>query len=104
MADFVDELHREGYAIVRGFFAPQDMAALGAEVDRIYADSIARHHATYRHKNLLLEILDDPQARRRGLLPAHRRAWINPLLEERRRDPRYLQVLEPFLGRDIKQI
>ena len=104
MAEIVEQLHREGYAIVRGFFAPADMAALGAEVDRVYAESVARHHATYRHQNLLLEILDDPQARRRVMLQAHWTAWISPLLETMRRDARYLQVLEPFLGRDIKQI
>jgi ectoine hydroxylase-related dioxygenase (phytanoyl-CoA dioxygenase family) len=104
MSDIIEQLHREGYAIVRGFFAAADMAAIGAEVDRLYADSIARHHATYRHKNLLLEILDDPRAQRRVMLQAHWSAWISPLLEEMRRDPRYLQVLEPCLGRDIKQI
>src|ERR1700722_15141289 len=104
MADTVEQLHREGYAIVRGLFAAADMAAIGAEVDRVYADSVARHHATYRHKNLLLEILDDPRAQRRVMLQAHWSAWISPLLEAMRRDARYLAVLEPFLGRDIKQI
>jgi phytanoyl-CoA hydroxylase len=104
MPDIVEQLHNEGYAIVRGFFAPADMAAIGAEVDRLYSESIARHHATYRHKNLLLEILDDPQAQRRVMLQAHWSAWISPLLEALRRDARYLEVLEPLLGRDIKQI
>ena len=62
MPDIVEQLHNEGYAIVRGFFAPADMAAIGAEVDRLYSESIARHHATYRHKNLLLEILEGPNS------------------------------------------
>jgi len=103
MPDIVEQLHEEGYAIVRGFFAPEDMAVIGAEVDRVYAEGL-RHHATYRHKNLLLEVLDDPRAQRRVVLQAHWTPWISPALEALRRDPRYLQVLEPFLGRDIKQI
>src|SRR5579883_195729 len=100
MRGVVEQLHEEGYAIVRGFLPPADMAAIGAEVDRLYADAVRDHHATYRHKNLLLEILDDPRAHRRVMLQAHWTAWISPLLESMRRDPRYLAVLEPFLGRD----
>ncbi len=103
MEDLVAELHREGYAIVRGFLPADDIAAIAAEADRVYAEGL-RHHATYRHKNLLLEVLEDPVARRRVVLQAHWSAWISPHLERMRRDPRYLAVLEPFLGRDIKQI
>jgi hypothetical protein len=43
------------------------------------------HHATYRDKNLLFEILDDPQANRRVVLQAHWTAWISPYLERMRR-------------------
>jgi ectoine hydroxylase-related dioxygenase (phytanoyl-CoA dioxygenase family) len=103
MTDLVEQLHREGYAIVRGFFPAQEMQQIGAAAERVYQEGL-RHHATYRHKNLLLEVLDDPQAGRRVVLQAHWSAWIEPLLERMRRDPRYLAVLEPFLGRDIKQI
>jgi ectoine hydroxylase-related dioxygenase (phytanoyl-CoA dioxygenase family) len=103
MTQFVEQLQREGYAIVRGFFGAADMALISAETDRIYAEGL-KHHATYRHKNLLLEVLDDPHAGRRVMLQAHWTPWISPLLERLRRDPRYFAVLEPFLGRDIKQI
>ena len=103
MTDLFEQLHREGYAIVRGFFAAPDMQEIAAAADRVYQEGL-RHHATYRHKNLLLEVLDDPQAGRRVVLQAHWSAWIEPVLERLRRDPRYLALLEPFLGRDIKQI
>jgi len=103
MSELVEELYREGYAIVRGFFGPAEIAEIAAAADRVYAEGL-RHHATYRHKNLLLEVLDDPQARRRVVLQAHWSAWLEPVLERMRRAPRYLEVLEPFLGRDIKQI
>jgi len=63
-----------------------------------------KHHATYRDKNLLFEVLDDPKANRRVVLQAHWTAWLSPLMERMRRSEKYFAVLEPFLGRDIKQI
>jgi len=38
------------------------------------------------------------------MLQAHWPAWISPYLEGMRRDARYLALLEPILGADIKQI
>jgi len=38
------------------------------------------------------------------VLQAHWTAWISPYLERMRRDERYFRLLEPFLGRDIRQI
>ncbi len=103
MRDLTEELNREGYAFVRGFLPPQDVAELAEEIDRIYREGL-RHHATYRDRNLLFEILNDPQAERRVVLQAHWAAWISPLIERHRRDPRFFEVLSPFLGSDIKQV
>jgi phytanoyl-CoA hydroxylase len=103
MQDIVEQLRREGYCIVRGFFAAADMRHLGAEAARMYQEGL-KHHATYRDRNLLFEVLDDPHARRRVVLQAHWTAWLSPYLERVRRDERYFRLLEPFLGRDIKQI
>src|SRR3984957_7958319 len=99
----IEQLKSEGYAIIRGFLPPAEVAAVSAEADRIYAEGL-KHHATYRDRNLLFEVLDDPKAKRRVVLQAHWTAWISPLMEEMRRSPHYYAVLEPFLGRDIKQI
>ncbi|HEY6484558.1 MAG TPA: phytanoyl-CoA dioxygenase family protein [Steroidobacteraceae bacterium] len=101
--DLVEQVQREGYAIVRGFFPPDVMLEISREADRVYQEGL-KHHATYRDRNLLFEVLDDPQAHRRVVLQVHWMAWINPYLERMRRDSRYLGVLEPFLGADIKQI
>lgn len=103
MSTLIEQLHGEGYAIVRRFFPPDLMSELQHEADRIYQEGL-KHHATYRDKNLLFEVLDDPQAKRRVVLQVHWMAWISPFLERMRRDDRYLTVLEPFLGPDIKQI
>jgi phytanoyl-CoA hydroxylase len=103
MQDLVAELHAAGYAIVRGFLSPAETAEISAETHRMYQEGL-KHHATYRDKNLLFEVLDDPKANRRVVLQAHWTAWLSPLMERMRRSEKYFAVLEPFLGRDIKQI
>ncbi|MEP6549095.1 MAG: phytanoyl-CoA dioxygenase family protein [Gammaproteobacteria bacterium] len=103
MQDLVAELRSEGFAIVRGFLRPQEIAQVGAEADRMYHEGL-KHHATYRDKNLLFEVLNDPKAKRRVVLQAHWTAWLSPFMERMRRSPQYFEVLEPFLGKDIKQI
>ena len=103
MQDLVAEIHSEGYAVVRGFLSSSEIAQVSAEADKMYQEGL-KHHATYRDKNLLFEVLDDPKANRRVVLQAHWTAWLSPFMEEMRRSPKYLGVLEPFLGTDIKQI
>lgn len=103
MQHIVEQLQSDGYAILRGFLTPTETAQIAAETDRIYAEGLT-HHASYRDKNLLFEILNDPKAKRRVVLQAHWTAWISPLMESMRRSDRYQSVLEPFLGPDIKQI
>ncbi len=99
----IDALERDGFAIIRGFIPPDEMAALTEAVERVQAEGMT-HHATYRHKNLCYEVLKDPVLQSKVLVQAYWFSWIEPILEKQRRDPRYLEVFEPLLGRDIKQI
>jgi ectoine hydroxylase-related dioxygenase (phytanoyl-CoA dioxygenase family) len=101
--ELVEQLYSEGYAFVRGFFDPDEIKKVADETDRMYAEGL-KHRTSYRDKNLLFEVLDDPQAKRRVVIQAHWTAWISTYLERMRRDPRYFELLEPLLGRDIKQI
>jgi ectoine hydroxylase-related dioxygenase (phytanoyl-CoA dioxygenase family) len=103
MQDLLAEIHSEGYTVVRGFLSPSEIAEIGAESDKMYQEGL-KHHATYRDKNLLFEVLDDPRVNRRVVLQAHWTAWLSPLMERMRRSQKYFGVLEPFLGADIKQI
>jgi ectoine hydroxylase-related dioxygenase (phytanoyl-CoA dioxygenase family) len=103
MGNIVEELNTQGFAIVRGFLSPSETKEISAETDAMYQEGL-KHHATYRDKNLLFEILHDPKAQRRVVLQAHWTAWISPVMERMRRSEKYLSVLEPFLGSDIKQI
>jgi len=103
MQHAIEQLQSEGFSIIRGFLTPQETAEIAAETDRMYAQGL-KHHATYRDKNLLFEILNDPKAQRRVVLQAHWTAWISPLMERMRRSDKYRRVLEPFIGPDIRQI
>ena len=103
MQDIREQLDREGYAIVRGFLGAADMQRIGEETDRTYAEGL-KHHATFRDRNLLFEVLNDPRAQRRVVLQAHWMSWINPYLERMRRDERFYALLGPLLGPDIKQV
>lgn len=103
MQNLVEQLQTEGYAIVRGFLSPAETADVSAETDKMYQEGL-KHHATYRDKNLLFEVLNDPKANRRVVLQAHWTAWISVLMERLRRSEKFFAVLEPFLGPDIKQI
>jgi phytanoyl-CoA hydroxylase len=103
MPTIQEQLQQDGYAVIRGFFGPKDIDEISRETDKVYEAGL-KHHATYRDKNLLLEVLDDPKAKRRVVIQAHWTAWMSPYLERMRRDPRYLSVLQPILGADIKQI
>ena len=101
--DHVDHYWEHGYAVVRGLFSKSEMGEIQAESRRVY--QLARqHHATYRHKNLLYEILPESYAGQRYVLQAHWIAWVSPLFERLRRDPRVFAVMAPLLGPDIKQV
>ncbi len=99
----IDDLERNGFAIIRGFMPAEEMAEISAAVDRMYDEGMT-HHASYHHKNLCFELLKDPVLKRKIVVQAYWFSWIDKTLEEQRRHPRYLEVLEPLLGRNIKQI
>jgi ectoine hydroxylase-related dioxygenase (phytanoyl-CoA dioxygenase family) len=103
MQDLASEIETAGFAIVKGFLTPEETAEISGEVDRMYQEGM-KHHATYRDKNLMFEVLNDPKAQRRVVLQAHWTAWISPLMERMRRTDKFYRVLSPFLGEDIKQI
>ena len=101
--DYVDHYWEHGYAVVRGLFTRQEMKLAQEESRRVYAEGL-KHHATWRHKNTLFEILPESFAGQRYVLQAHWYAWFSPFFEKMRRDPRVLAVMQPLLGSDIKQV
>jgi ectoine hydroxylase-related dioxygenase (phytanoyl-CoA dioxygenase family) len=92
---------REGYAVVRQFFTPQEVASIGEAIDAVHAEGIA-HGRSFRHGNLFYNV-----AERDGGPVVHMVQWPSyhrPALDAVRLDPRFAALLETLIGRDIKQI
>lgn len=92
---------RDGYAIVRGFFARDEIAEIGDEIDRVQEEGIA-HGRNFRHGNLFYKIAQGEQGPVVQMVqwPSYHR----PRLDAVRLDRRFAAMLEPLIGRDIKQI
>jgi ectoine hydroxylase-related dioxygenase (phytanoyl-CoA dioxygenase family) len=92
----------EGYAVLRGVFGAGEVAALAAAFDRQWQQGMA-HGASFRHGNLFYRLGKDA-ALGRVVRLVQWPSYADPVLEAARRDPRWLPLLEPLIGRDIKQI
>ena len=91
----------EGYAVVRGLFLPDEIAKIAAATDQLYAEAL-EHGRSFRHGNLFYDI-----ARQKDEAFVRMAQWPSyhqPVLNRVRLDPRFAEVLEPFIGADVKQI
>src|SRR3546814_3720663 len=75
---------------------------MAAAFDRSQARALAGGRG-WRDRNTFF-LLGDDEALGRVLRFAQWPAWIDPVLERVRRDPRLLEILAPLIGRDLKQI
>ncbi len=93
--------HRDGYAVVRKFFTADEVAAIGDDIDAVHAEGVA-HGRSFRHGNLFYKIAQSETGPRVQMVqwPSYHR----PALDAVRLDPRFAALLEPLIGRDIKQI
>jgi ectoine hydroxylase-related dioxygenase (phytanoyl-CoA dioxygenase family) len=98
----IEHYHEEGYAIVRGFFAPDEVRQIAGAFEHHWAKGMS-HRASWRHGNLLYRLGEDA-ALGKVLKMVQWPAYEDAVLERVRRDPRWLPLLEPLLGGNIKQI
>ena len=93
---------REGYAIVRGLFSAEEIAEIAAAADQVHAEGV-RHGRCFRHGNLFYNVAagddGDPLVRMVQWPSYHQ-----PVLDRVRLDTRIARLLEPLIGRDLKQI
>jgi len=93
---------RDGYAIVRGFFSADEIAEISAGLDQLYAEGMA-HGRCFRHGNLFYNV-----ARQADGEPFVRMvqwpSYHQPVLNRVRLDQRFADLLEPLIGRNLKQI
>ena len=103
-ADYPEIEHycREGYAVVRGLFGADEIADIAAALDQLYAEGVA-HGQSFRHGNLFYNV-----AAGDGGEPLVRLvqwpSYHQPLLDRVRLDARIARLIEPLIGRDLKQI
>ncbi len=99
---YLDHYREQGYAVLKGVLAPVEVAELADAFDRVYARGL-RHRTSFRHQNVLFRIAADA-GRGRIVRMVQWPAYFEPVLARYRTDPRVLAILEPLLGRDLKQI
>lgn len=100
--DHVAAYREQGYAIVRGVFSLAEVETIAAAIDRVHAEGVA-HGRSFRHGNLFYNVApgaDGPPLVRMVQWPSYH----NRMLDAVRLDPRYLEILEPLIGPDLKQI
>jgi hypothetical protein len=100
-AELLGDYARDGYAIVRGYLPPAELAALSQAVDAVEAAALA-HGRSFRHGNLFYHLVEGPAGPE--LRMAQWACWAVPGLDAIRNPPALLALLEPLLGRDVKQI
>lgn len=102
MTDYVGEYRARGYAIVRGVFARDEIARIGAAMDRVYAEGVA-HGRSFRHGNLFYNVIAGTDGKPHVPM-AQWPSYHHPALDDTRIDRRYLGMLKPLIGGDLKQI
>ena len=93
---------REGFAVVRGFFGAKEIEEIAAAADEIHAEAAA-HGRSFRHGNLFYNVTTGPDGNplvRMAQWPAYHQPALNAV----RLDIRIARLLEPLLGRNLKQI
>src|SRR5262245_3211654 len=96
------QLRENGYAVLRKVYSTADVAAIADEMDRLKELGL-RHHSSYRDRSIVYVVRPHPTLGRH-LRFIHWAAYISPVLESYRVDRRRLQILEPLLGNNLKQI
>ncbi len=99
---YLSEYRRNGYAVVRGVFGPDEVAEMAAAFDRIYQRGL-NYNRDWRHKNTLFRVADDPNLGhivRMVQWPA----YFDPTMARFRIDERLRNIVAPLIGTDIKQI
>jgi ectoine hydroxylase-related dioxygenase (phytanoyl-CoA dioxygenase family) len=99
---YMEQYEKDGYAVVKGLFSASETAEIAKSFDTIYAEAMT-HERSYRMQNVFFGITHDDLLGRIVRM-VQWPSYINKDLERIRRDPRILEILEPLLGANLKQI
>jgi hypothetical protein len=103
-SSYADLTHywRDGYAIVRGFFSPDEVANIAAATDQLYDEGVA-HGRCFRHGNLFYNVARESDGEPHVRM-VQWPSYHQPVLNGVRLDSRFADLLEPLIGSDLKQI
>lgn len=100
--DHVAQYRERGYAVVRGVFAPDEVVRIAAAIDAVHAEGVA-HGRSFRHGNLFYTVRHDDTGA--PVVPMVQwPSYHNAVLDAVRLDPRWVALLSPLIGGDLKQI
>jgi len=94
---------RDGYAIVRGFFSTDEINEIAEALDQVYAEGAA-HGRCFRHGNLFYNVARERDGGEPLVRMVQWPSYHQPVLNGVRLDTRFVDLLEPLIGRDLKQI
>jgi ectoine hydroxylase-related dioxygenase (phytanoyl-CoA dioxygenase family) len=100
--DFVRQFRTEGYAVVRGFLSAAEVAVIAKATDQLHAEGIA-HGRCFRHGNLFYNVAAGEAGEKLVRMvqwPSYHQDELNAV----RLDPRFVRMLAPLIGADLKQI
>lgn len=100
--EIYEQYHELGYAVVRGFFGTDEVAAIAAAAQQVHDEGVA-HGRSFRHGNLFYNVTagaaGEPLVRMVQWPSYHQ-----PVLDLVRLDTRICRLLKPLVGADLKQI
>ncbi|WP_207459054.1 phytanoyl-CoA dioxygenase family protein [Azospirillum sp. SYSU D00513] len=101
-SDIRDAYRRDGYLILRGVFSAAEVADLAAAFDRQFQAGLT-HPRSFRHGNFHVRVAEDA-AIGHTVRMVQWPSYGDPVLNAFRQDGRLFRILEPLIGRDVKQI
>src|SRR3954447_17029244 len=94
---------RDGYAVVRGFFDRDELAEISNALDQLYAEGAA-HGRCFRHGNLFYNVARAHDGGEPLVRMVQWPSYHQPVLDRVRLDTRFVDLLDPLIGSDLKQI
>jgi len=94
---------RDGYAVVRGFFSPDEIDEIGTALDQLYSEGV-EHGRCFRHGNLFYNVARESDGSEPLVRMVQWPSYHQPVLNRVRLDKRFVDLLEPLIGIHLKQI
>jgi ectoine hydroxylase-related dioxygenase (phytanoyl-CoA dioxygenase family) len=100
--EYLERYRRDGVAVIRNVFGDDDVSALKTAFEAVQAEGM-RLRASYRHQNVLFRLSQDANLGK-TLRLVQWPSYFNDVLNRCRLDRRMLDIVEPLIGDDVKQV